>query len=715
MSEAIIKALGYAIWQSGWQLGVAALLVWAVLKVFSEQKALQRYWILVSIFFGSVGLIIVQFLEKYFSYQITTPQEQVQYWSQIAAYRNNTPEKIAIWENLESFYNQNAQLIAILWAIGAFILALRYLGSFYVLNKIRTFERQKIDKKWHFLKKKLCLKMNMNPNIDFFESPLVSSPITFGWLKPVIVVPVGMLASLSYEQIEAILAHELSHIHRKDYFINLIQSLAEILFFYHPAIWWISEKIRLEREKCCDDKAVAVCGNALLYARTLTFVQENFWEKQPSLSLSFQKNLKKRLQRLSLIHHFSIHFQTQNTLFMNAVTKKSALSIRIFRLFGQNASNPTDRLTVALMVFAMIFASFMYQPSFSQDQKSTTLYMLDGKEVSEQDFKAAEKNIRNLNVFKGTKALEKYGKENVFIATTTPENEEGSKKIQIIEQEIVLDTDGTKKNVMVFGDSIKRKIVIKMDSVGNGKTMNFTWDSDGEPRKNVVFIGSEKMFCDSTFKFNFEFDKDSTFNFDFKKMGNMPSIQHFGDSTKKMIVIETDKKIIRMDGGKNGVFMVKRDEQKPIFVIDGQLANGLEDVDADQIKSVNVLKGNKATKKYGEKAKNGVVEITTKNSKANDKKARQEAEKSILEQNRLSVYPNPSNTKNLNVDFDNPEKQELTVSLFDLEGKLVRQLQSGSHSKGKIKFSFGGLDLKGLFILKVSTPKGEWNQKIVLD
>lgn len=254
-----------------------------------------------------------------------------------------------------------------------------------------------------------------------------------------------------------------------------------------------------------------------------------------------------------------------------------------------------------------------------------------------------------------------------------------------------------------------------MDSVGNGKTMNFTWDSDGEPRKNVVFIGSEKMFCDSTFKFNFEFDKDSTFNFDFKKMGNMPSIQHFGDSTKKMIVIETDKKIIRMDGGKNGVFMVKRDEQKPIFVIDGQLANGLEDVDADQIKSVNVLKGNKATKKYGEKAKNGVVEITTKNSKANDKKARQEAEKSILEQNRLSVYPNPSNTKNLNVDFDNPEKQELTVSLFDLEGKLVRQLQSGSHSKGKIKFSFGGLDLKGLFILKVSTPKGEWNQKIVLD
>ena len=86
----------------------------------------------------------------------------------------------------------------------------------------------------------------------------------------VILLPISTLSGLSREQIEMILAHELAHIRRHDFFVNLLQATVETLLFYHPAAWWISRRIRVEREHCCDDIAVDVCGNPLQYARALT-------------------------------------------------------------------------------------------------------------------------------------------------------------------------------------------------------------------------------------------------------------------------------------------------------------------------------------------------------------------------------------------------------------------------------------------------------------
>ena len=91
-----------------------------------------------------------------------------------------------------------------------------------------------------------------------------------GWDKPAVLLPVSAMSGLSPDQIESILAHELAHIQRQDYLVNILQTLVEILGFYHPAVWWVSRQIRIEREHCCDDLAVAVCGNSVAYARALT-------------------------------------------------------------------------------------------------------------------------------------------------------------------------------------------------------------------------------------------------------------------------------------------------------------------------------------------------------------------------------------------------------------------------------------------------------------
>ena len=98
---------------------------------------------------------------------------------------------------------------------------------------------------------------------------MVDVPTVVGWLRPAVILPVAALANLSPAQVEAVLAHELAHIRRHDYLVNLFQTLAETLLFYHPAVWWLSARIRTEREHCCDDVAVAVSGDAVGYARAL--------------------------------------------------------------------------------------------------------------------------------------------------------------------------------------------------------------------------------------------------------------------------------------------------------------------------------------------------------------------------------------------------------------------------------------------------------------
>jgi beta-lactamase regulating signal transducer with metallopeptidase domain len=117
---------------------------------------------------------------------------------------------------------------------------------------------------------RLCQRMRLASNIRILLCEKVSGPTVMGWLRPVILLPSAALLGMPPDQMELVLAHELSHILRHDFAINLLQSCVEVLLFYHPAVWWVSAKIRQERELCCDDLAVRTTGDALDYAAALT-------------------------------------------------------------------------------------------------------------------------------------------------------------------------------------------------------------------------------------------------------------------------------------------------------------------------------------------------------------------------------------------------------------------------------------------------------------
>jgi beta-lactamase regulating signal transducer with metallopeptidase domain len=188
--------------------------------------------------------------------------------------------------------------LTIAWLCGVFFLSLRLIGGLFYTQRLRKNHTVLICTAWQEKLRRLCQQLQVQQTVLLLESACVQVPTVIGWLRPVILLPASALTGLTAQQLEAILAHELAHIRRYDYLINLLQTAVETLLFYHPAVWWVSKQARLEREHCCDDLAVAVQGNALAYARALAEL-ETLRGSGPQLALAANGgSLLSRIERL---------------------------------------------------------------------------------------------------------------------------------------------------------------------------------------------------------------------------------------------------------------------------------------------------------------------------------------------------------------------------------------------------------------------------------
>jgi beta-lactamase regulating signal transducer with metallopeptidase domain len=159
--------------------------------------------------------------------------------------------------------------IVMAWFAGAAACSLRLLMGFISTAALRRSRHAPVLTEWQQTLDRLIERMHVSRSVRLLATDRVDSPAVIGWLRPVILAPVGVLCGLAPEQVEALLAHELAHVRRHDYLVNILQGIAESMLFYHPAVWWISNQIRAEREHCCDDLAVAATGDVLVYARAL--------------------------------------------------------------------------------------------------------------------------------------------------------------------------------------------------------------------------------------------------------------------------------------------------------------------------------------------------------------------------------------------------------------------------------------------------------------
>src|SRR5207248_3379019 len=159
--------------------------------------------------------------------------------------------------------------IVALWVVGVIAFSLRLASGWMAARRLAVMGTHPTPPACEMALERLAARLRVTRPVRVVASVLVQVPAVIGWLRPVILVPASALTGLTPLQLDALLAHELAHVRRHDYVVRVLQSVIETLLFYHPAVWWVSRRVGEEREHCCDDLAVAVCGDAHRYAQAL--------------------------------------------------------------------------------------------------------------------------------------------------------------------------------------------------------------------------------------------------------------------------------------------------------------------------------------------------------------------------------------------------------------------------------------------------------------
>ena len=165
-------------------------------------------------------------------------------------------------------------IVVTVWGVGVLALTTYLLWGWLAVQRIRRCGVRHPVETLQMNAQAIAMRLGIRRRWRLCESDQVAVPSVIGWIRPMVLVPASALAGLTPDQLDAILAHELAHVRRHDYFVNLLQTVVETLLFYHPAVWWISKCVRTEREQCCDELAVWVSGDRVAYVRALASLEE---------------------------------------------------------------------------------------------------------------------------------------------------------------------------------------------------------------------------------------------------------------------------------------------------------------------------------------------------------------------------------------------------------------------------------------------------------
>ena len=160
------------------------------------------------------------------------------------------------------------------WFVGVLALSVRGLGGWWLIHRLRVSATSQAPEAVGAAFRRISHALGLRRTVLLRVSSAIAGPVTVGALRAIVLLPISALTSLGPDEIEVVLAHELAHVRRADFLWNLVQTLVETLFFFHPAVWWISGRIRHERELCCDDLALQVCPNPVVYASALFHLEE---------------------------------------------------------------------------------------------------------------------------------------------------------------------------------------------------------------------------------------------------------------------------------------------------------------------------------------------------------------------------------------------------------------------------------------------------------
>ncbi|MDX2249293.1 MAG: M56 family metallopeptidase [Bacteroidia bacterium] len=647
----IMESLGWAIFHSLWLGVVTAVLLFIILNFLQKRSPLIRYYVSVMmglLFFLSVGFVFVKEYREQ-----PAPSIEV-YDGTYSGITDAAPLKISeesFFGNLlyqsKQIWERNIRVVVLLWFMGALIFAGRMAAGYAGLIRLSTQDISSPPQEWIQRLRLLAKESGINRPVRLCISRLIDGPVTLWFFRPLILLPTGMLTGMSPAHIEAILLHELAHIHRADFLVNLFQTFIETVLFYHPALWWISGQIRQFREECCDDRVLATGRDVHIYAEALTQVY------------TFNLTIKPRL-------------------IMSATGKNGSFTVRIQRLFGLNpTSSKAGKNLLSLVILLTCFASFAFQvppqlktitaaipelPSVSYftEQIPTPLISptptnanISSTPISQPQYTAEEFRVAiHSGMTKDDLAALKAELKAKEIDLVINEEEYGSngKLIKVVGK--IRFPDGTSGNFSGHGSNMKIEISRQYEngkggnlhvwagsSAGNSAVLAPAVPAPPAPPSAVAGVpGTPTVAAPPAPP---------------SAVAGVPGTPTVAGAPAAVAVVPTppnppvpaispepnvDVDVApkptpnpqpkpqptpepRMEElNVNNVVRIRPEtgEAKPLFILNGKkLTDGIEveKLDPNAIESVSVLKGEKATKKYGDEGLNGVIIIKTKKEK----------------------------------------------------------------------------------------------------
>ncbi len=274
--QRLMEALGLTLLHSLWQGLLLMLILWALLKLIRYQRANLRFGLALAALFLLLTAFAVTFYDQWenlkpvaavsqelnaIDFPLTKPivsEVEPTFWEQIQREANRIFFQLS----------ENAVWMAGLWLLGSLFFSARLGLGLWQVRQLRQ-QRMPLPEHWQQVAADLQQKLGIRRRVNFSSSEQVETPLTLGWLRPLILLPSAMLTAMPTEQLESILVHELAHIRRHDYPWNLLQSLAEVILFYHPTYWYMASVLEQERELACDAITLQVTGRPQVYAQAL--------------------------------------------------------------------------------------------------------------------------------------------------------------------------------------------------------------------------------------------------------------------------------------------------------------------------------------------------------------------------------------------------------------------------------------------------------------
>src|SRR5262245_61791797 len=278
-----MRALTWSLLHFLWQGAAIAALAAAVMSLFRESTT--RYFIGL----GALALMIASFgvtfalLSAPDSGSFTAAVAPLAHVNAMPLPALTLPATQLFAPDMDTAGNDFAW-VARVWLAGVCLLALRIGFGLLLLEQLRRRNLSSLPAEILTLCHELQQRLGITRVVRYCECQLVAVPSVIGFVRPIVLLPMRALTGLSPEQLEAVIAHELGHVKRFDVVVNFFQVIAETLFFFHPAVWWLNKRIRADREDCCDDVAIAACGRKFDYARALATMEG--WRAAPELAMA---------------------------------------------------------------------------------------------------------------------------------------------------------------------------------------------------------------------------------------------------------------------------------------------------------------------------------------------------------------------------------------------------------------------------------------------